>query len=58
MRAWMRWLVGGQGLAEFAQGEFERAYGTLQGSGMEHTGLSVLLRVGLIKAKPESSLFC
>ena len=42
-------LISGQGLAEFARGEVERARGSLEGSGMEHAGLSVCLSVGLIK---------
>lgn len=42
-------LINGQGLAEFAWGEAERARGSLEGSGMEHAGLSQCLSVGLIK---------
>lgn len=42
-------LIRGQGLAEFAWGEPERARGSLAGSGMEHAGLSVFLIVALIK---------
>lgn len=46
---WMCMLISSQGLAEFAWGEVERARGSLEGSGMEHAGLSVCLSVGLIK---------
>lgn len=49
-------LISGQGLAEFAWGEVERAQGSLEGSGMEHTGLSVCLSVGLIKGLAKKAL--
>jgi len=42
-------LISGRGLAGFAQGEVEGARGSLEGSGMEHAGLSVCLSAGLIK---------
>lgn len=42
-------LISGQGLAEFAQGDVEKAWGSLAGSGMEHAGLSQCLSIGLIK---------
>lgn len=42
-------LIGGQGFAECAWGDVERAWGSLEGSGMEHAGLSQCLSVGLIK---------
>lgn len=45
----MHTLFSGQGLAEFAWGEVEKAWENFEDTGMEHAGLSQYLSVGLIK---------
>lgn len=45
----MNMLLGGQGLAVLASGEFEKAWESMEGSGTEHARLSEFLSVSLIK---------
>lgn len=50
----MNMLLGGQGLALLASGEFEKAWESVEGSGMEHARLSEFLSVSLIKDKEKA----
>lgn len=50
----MNMLLGGQGLAVLASGEFEKAWESMEGSGTEHARLSEFLGMSLIKDKEKA----